>query len=339
MEENVVGSAQGGEAVAESQNTFQDITEKKTKKKVPKFDKVTWKEDAKRNWPLYLIALIPFAYFLIFHYLPMIGLVMAFQDFAPALGFFNSKFVGFDNFKQLFTGTEFLYALRNTTIIALLNLTLGFAAPVLLGLLVSTLRSKRFSRTVQTITYVPYFVSSVVVCTIAQIFLDNNGAIVKVLGWFGYDGGNLLAQNSPVFWFIICFLRIWQMAGYSSIIYITSIAAINKDLYDAAAIDGANRWQMMKNVTLPSILPLVIMMFTMQIGLVFKVGFDQVLLLYMPTTYEYSDVLYTYTYRMAFGSRAYGLSTAAGLFQSLIGTVLLLTGNWLSKKIAKTSMF
>lgn len=307
--------------------------------KRPKILKVPWKKDFRQNWSLYLIFLIPAAYFIIFHYLPMVGVLMAFQEYKPAKGLWGSEWVGFDNFIELFSGEAFPLALRNTCAMALLNLTVGFIAPVILGVLVSQVRSKKLSRVVQTVTYMPYFVSAVVCCTLAQEFLNDNGAITSFLSIFGVQKQNLLAINGPSFWLINTCLNIWQMAGYSSIIYITSIAAINKDLTDAAAIDGANRWHVMKNVTIPAILPIVIMMFTMQIGLVFKQGFDKVLLLYMPITYEYSDVLYTYTYRTAFtGSHAYGLSTASGLFQSVVGMVLLLFGNWLSKKLAKTSM-
>lgn len=302
--------------------------------------KPTWRQDFRKNWQLYLIFLIPAAYFIVFHYLPMFGILMAFQEYKPAKGIWGSEWVQFDNFKELFSGEAFPLALRNTSAMALLNLTVGFIAPVILGLMVSQLRSKRLSRVVQTVTYMPYFVSAVVCCTLAKEFLSSNGAITALLGIFGVEKQNLLANNSPSFWWINTFLNIWQMAGYSSIIYITTIAGVNNSLYDAASIDGANRWKMLLHITLPSILPIIIMMFTMQIGLVFKQGFDKVLLLYMPTTYEYSDVLYTYTYRTAFtGSHAYGLSTASGLFQSVIGMTLLMFGNWLSNKLAKNSMF
>lgn len=302
--------------------------------------RVSWREDFRKDWKLYLIFLIPATYFIVFHYLPMPGILMAFEEFSPQKGLFGSQWVGMQNFMELFTGDEFLRVLRNTSAIAALNLSLGFAAPVILGLLVAQLRSQRMSRVVQTVTYMPYFVSAVVCCTIAQEFLSQNGAITQFLSLFGFEKQNILAINGPSFWLINCLLGIWQMAGYSSIVYITAIAAVDKNLYDAAAIDGANRWDMMRRITLPSIKPLVIMMFTMQIGLVFKQGFDKVLLLYMPTTYEFSDVLYTYTYRAAFGSsRAYGISTASGLFQSVIGMVLLLLGNKLSRKYAGTSTF
>ena len=300
----------------------------------------TWKYDFTKNWQLYLLFVPVLAYFIIFHYAPMVGLLMAFEKFKPTRGLFGSQWVGLDNFRDLFTGDTFLNVLRNTSAMAFLNLTVGFAAPVILAMLLSEIRIKRFTRTVQITSYMPYFVSAVVVTTLASEFLSSTGALTMVLSWFGFDRQNWLANpNIPVFWLINTFIEIWQGAGWGSIIYIAAIANVNGDLHEAAAIDGANRWQRLWRVTFPSILPLIIVMFTMRIGLVFRQGFDKVLLLYMPATYEVSDCLYTYTYRMAFGQTVnYGLSTASGLFQSVIGSFLLIVSNKLSKKLSGTSM-
>lgn len=308
--------------------------------KTKHIDKKTWSYDFKHNWALYLIFLIPFAFFIIFKYIPMVGILMAFEDYKVSKGLFGSTFVGLANFRELFSGDQFPIAIRNTCAMALLNLTLGFFAPVVLGLLIGQLRSKKFSRVVQTITYMPYFVSAVVCCSLAQEFLNDTGAITQFLSLFGFEKMNWLANNGPSFWLINCFLGIWQGAGYGAIIYIATIEGINKDLYEAACIDGATRWQRLTNVTLPGVLPIIVMMFTMQIGLVFMTGFDKVLLLYMPSTYEFSDCLSTYTYRMAFGSaNNFGLSTASGLLQSIVGTVLLIAGNKLSAAVTKHSLF
>lgn len=302
--------------------------------------KKTWQYDFKKNWILYAIFLIPFVFFLIFKYIPMAGILMSFQDYKVSKGLLGSTWVGLDNFKELFSGDQFPIALRNTCAMAVLNLTLGFIAPVVLGLLVGQLQSKKFSRVVQTVTYMPYFVSAVVCCSLAAEFLNDTGAITQFLSMFGLETKNWLANNGPSFWFINCFLGIWQGAGYGSIIYIATIAGINKDQYEAACIDGASRWQRLKNVTLPGVMPVIVMMFTMQVGLVFMTGFDKILLLYMPSTYEFSDCLSTYTYRMAFGSsNNFALSTASGLLQSIVGTILLITGNKLSAKATKHSLF
>lgn len=312
--------------------------EKSHKKQSP--DKVSLKKDLKKNGILYLIFLIPAAYLIIFKYIPMVGILMAFQNYKVSKGLFGSEWVGLANFIELFSGDQMPIALRNTVAMALLNLTLGFAVPVALGLLISQVRSKRTSRVVQTVTYLPYFVSAVVVCSLAQEFLNDSGAITQVLAFFGLPEQNWLAVNGPSFWIINTFLGIWQGAGYGAIVYIATINGISRDLYEASAIDGANRWRQLTSITIPGVLPIIVMMFTIQIGLVFMAGFDKVLLLYMPSTYEYSDVLSTYTYRMAFGSSiSYGLSTASGLFQSIVGTILLIVGNKLSAAMTKMSLY
>lgn len=191
----------------------------KTKSKSATYNpKNTWKYDLKKNGVLYLIFLIPFTFLLIFKYIPMVGILMAFQDYKVAKGLFDSPWVGLDKFRELFAGAQFGYAFRNTVYMALLNLTLGFIIPVILGLLISQVRNKRRSRVVQTFTYMPYFVAPVVVCTLAKEFLKEGGAITMFLTMFGLPNQNWLAVNSPVFWFINCFLGIWQGAGYGAIV-------------------------------------------------------------------------------------------------------------------------
>ena len=307
---------------------MESLTKHSSPKKPIRLQEGTWRYDLRRNWQIYLLFIPVAIYFITFHYAPMFGLAMAFERFKPTKGIFGSQWIWFDNFKDLFVGDTFLLVLRNTTAMALLNLTVGFAAPVILAMLLSEVRIRRFSRTVQVISYMPYFVSAVVVTTLASEFLSSTGALTTILSWFGFDRQNWLANShKPVFWLINTFIEIWQGAGWGSIIYFAAISNVNGDLHEAAAIDGANRWQRMWRVTFPSILPLIIVMFIMRIGLVFRQGFDKVLLLYMPSTYEVSDCLYTYTYRMAFGQTVnYGLSTASGLFQSVIGTTLLQIG-------------
>jgi ABC-type polysaccharide transport system permease subunit len=300
-----------------------------------------WKQDWKENRYLYLIFLPAGLYFLIFHYAPMAGIVTAFQDFSISKGIFKSDWVGIQNFVDLFTGDTFGKVMRNTMAMALLNLTIGFVAPILLALLLSEISLKRFRRIGQTFTYMPYFVAAVVVTYLVKEFLGANGALTQVLSVFGLKKQNWLANRTiPVFWLINCFTGIWQSAGFSSIIYFTAISNISPDLYEAAAIDGVTYLQRIIHITLPSITPTVIIMFTLQVGLVFTLGFDKILLLYMPLTYDVADVLTTYTYRMAFGQGTnYGLSAASGLFQSVVATALLLVSNWLAKKAASSSLF
>ncbi len=301
----------------------------------------TWAYDFSRNKTIYLLFVPVMLFFIIFHYLPMGGLLMAFQDYKVTRGILGSKWVMFQNFIDLFTGDTFLLVFRNTAVIALLKMTVGFAAPVILAVLFSELRLRKFTRTVQVASYMPYFVSAVVVTTLSSEFLSSTGALTTLLSWFGLDMQNWLANpNIPVFWIIYTGIEIWQGAGWGSIIYFAAIQNVNGDLHEAAAIDGANRWIRLWKITLPSILPLIVVMFTMHIGLVFKGGFDKILLLYMPSTYDVADVLYTYTYRMAFGTTVnYGLATASGLFQSVVATTLLIISNKLSKKASSSSLF
>lgn len=300
----------------------------------------TWKEDWIHNKSIYFVFIPVLAYLIIFNYIPMVGILMAFENYNVKLGIFGSKWVRMQNFIDLFSGDTFLLVLRNTAAMALLHITIGFVAPIILALIISEVKNKPFRRTVQTISYMPYFVSSVVVSSLAREFLSSTGALTLMLSWFGFDKQNWLANpNVPVFWLINCFIGVWTGAGWGSIIYIAAISNVNGDLHEAAAIDGANRWQRLWRITMPSILPLIVTMFTLSIGMVFKTAFNNVLLLYMPAIYDTADCLSTYTYRMAFGQTVdYGISTASGLFESVLGTTLLLFSNWLSKKVSGSSM-
>lgn len=312
---------------------------KETRKK---YDRIPWKKDFTHNWSVYLIFLPVAVYFFIFCYLPMFGLAMSFQDYSVRLGVFGSEFVGWDNFVALFSGEHFLRALKNTVIIGFFNVLFGFTAPLLFALLITQIRNKKFRKFIQVCSYMPNFVAAMVICTLINQFFDINGAITMVLcKVFGLPNQNWMAvADPPVFWLIYSLSGAWQSFGYGSIMFVAAICNINNDLYEAASIDGAGRMKKILHVTLPQILPIVIMLLTLQIGTMFKAGFDRILLLYMPGTYEVADTLYTYTYRMAFGDTPnFGLSAASGLFQSVVGTILLVFSNWLSKKTAKTSLY
>lgn len=300
-----------------------------------------WKKDFKKNGVIYLIFLPIAAYFIIFNYIPMVGILMAFENYKPAKGLFGSKWVGWANFAKLFGGKDFPNAFKNTAIMAVMSILLGFLPPIILAILFSECKPKRFKRITQIISYMPNFVSTVVVCSIVMEFVSKNGPITQFLMLFGMKQQNLLASTKePIFKLIYCFIGVWVGFGYGSIIYTTAISNVNGELKEAAALDGANRMQRIWHIVLPSIKHLVIMQLTMAVGTMFMVGFDKVLLLYMPKTYSVSDVLYTYTYRMAFGNKVdYGISTASSLFQSILGTVLLLTSNKLSRKFANYSLF
>lgn len=304
--------------------------------------KGSWSLDFYQNWQVYLMFIPVILYEIVLHYLPMFGVLMAFEDYSVGKGYFGSPWVGMKNFVDLFTGEQFPIALRNTIIIAILKGTIGFIAPVAFAVLLSLLRSKKYKRTVQTMSYLPNFVASVVVASLVIEFLGKDGPLTMLLTHFGGENKNWLADsNPPVFWLIYLFMGIWQGIGWGSIMYVASIATVSNDLQEAAALDGANRLQRMFLITLPCIKPMIIMMLVLNIGLSFSTGFDNILLLYMPSTYNVADTVYTYTYRMAFGGGAsnYSLSAASGLFQSVVGTILLVGSNALSKKFSESSLF
>ena len=301
---------------------------------------IPWKTDFKRNWSLYLIFVPVLVYFVLFNYLPMFGIVMAFQDFKISRGFLGSAFVGLRNFIELFTGETFGLVMRNTIVMSLLNLTIGYVAPIIFAIIITEAKLPRFKRAAAVVSYIPNFIAAVVVAQLTREFLSRSGSITGMLAWFGFDKQNWLANSDvPVFWIINTIINIWIGLGYGSRIFVAAISNVNADLYEASAIDGAGRLRRLFFITLPCITPMIVMMFTLRIGLVFVVGFDKILLLYMPTTYATADVLTTYTYRMAFGMQTnYSLSSASGLFQSVIGTILLLISNWLSKKATSSSL-
>ncbi|MDE7352560.1 MAG: ABC transporter permease subunit [Acetatifactor sp.] len=299
------------------------------------------RKDWRKNWQIYLLFLPLAVYFIIFNYIPMVGILVAFEDYSVTKGFFGSPWVGFANFRVLFTGDEFLIALRNTACMAVLNLALGFLPPIILALLFSECHLKPYRRFTQIVSYMPNFVSAVVVCALVTEFFGMSGAITKILTAIGFQEQNWLANTQiPVFWLIYAFIGIWMGAGFGSVIYTAIISSVSGDLKEAAALDGANRWQRIRYVVLPALLPLCMMNLTLSVGTMFLAGWDKVLLLYMPKTYDVSDVLYTYTYRMAFGNSVnFGLSTASGLFQSIIGTTLLIVSNKINKKLTSYGLF
>ena len=303
----------------------------------------SWKTELRRDWVLYLLFLPIIIYELVLHYLPMFGIVMAFQDYNVVDGYFHSPWVGMKNFIDLFTGDDFPQAIRNTVVIGLLKCTIGFVAPIIFALMLSLINSKKFKRTAQTMSYMPNFVAAVIVCSLFTQFLAKDGPLTLLLTRiFGAENQNWLANDKPpVFWVIYLLMGIWQSIGWGSIMYVAAISQVSGDLHEAAALDGATRLQRLFRITLPSIMPMILMMFVINIGTAFAAGYDNILLLYMPSTYNVSDTVYTYTYRLAFGGGTsnYSLSAASGLFQSLVSTVLLVASNTLSRKTAGSSLF
>lgn len=305
--------------------------------KAAKVAKTTWKRDFKMNWKIYLLVLPIIVYFIIFNYLPMGGLIMAFQNFSPVKGFLGSDFVGFDHFIQFFTAPNFFQILRNTFVISLLGLAIGFPLSIAFALLLNEIYLTFFKKTVQTISYMPYFVSTVVICGLIIDFVSSNGIITNLLVKFGFERQNLLL-NPNYFWAINLLSDIWQGLGYGSIIFIAAISGVSPEQHEAAAIDGATRLKRVWHVTLPGIMPTIITMLVLRCGLLMSVGFEKILLLYNPSIYETADVISTNVQRMGLQKMQYGYSAAVGLFNSVVGTTLLLVSNAISRKYAEHSV-
>ena len=301
--------------------------------------KTTWKHDILMNWRFYLLFAPVFVYFIIFNYVPMGGIVMAFQDYRPAKGIFGSEWIGFENFIEFFTMPNFWRLMRNTFVISFLGLAIGTPVSIIFALLLNEIHMRWFKKSVQTISYLPYFVSMVVIAGLVIEFVSSNGIITNILvNWFGFERTNLL-MNPKYFWTINLLSDIWQGMGYGSIIYISAISGVNQELYESAALDGTNRLQRVWEVTVPCIVPTIVTMLVLRCGTLMAVGHDKILLLYNSSIYETADVIATYINREAFGGgQQYGYSAAVGLFNSVIGTTLLLVSNFISSKLSDTKV-
>lgn len=302
------------------------------------YSKKAIRQDWLRNWKLYLMMLPVIAYYIAFCYKPMYGAIIAFKDFSPGLGIWGSDWVGLENFRDFFTGADFRRTLFNTLNISILSIVFGFPAPIILALLINELNSKRYAKLVQTITYMPHFISLVVVCGLIKDFVSDTGVITSILGLFGVPKTNLL-QEPRAFVPIYIISSIWQEIGWGSIIYLAALAGVDQELYEAAAIDGAGRLRQTISVTLPGIAPTIITMFILKLGSVMNVGFEKIILLYQPMTYETADVISSYVYRIGLVDQQYGFSTAVGLFNSVINFALILAANTISRRVNETSLW
>lgn len=296
------------------------------------------KSDFKRNKYIYLMAIPVLAFYIIFHYAPMYGAIMAFKDFNPAHGILGSDWVGFEHFKQFFQGVYFGRLIKNTLLISLYSLLWGFPAPIILALLLNEVSNKYFKRAAQTITYLPHFISMVVVCGIIVDFTSSEGIITSIVAMFGGETTNLL-MKAELFRTIYVASGIWQGVGWGSIIYLATMSNIDTQLYEAAIIDGANKWKQVLNVTLPSIAPTIVILLVLRMGSIMSVGFEKIILLYNPRIMETADVISTYVYRRGLLDFDYSFSAAVGLFNSAINFVLIILANKLSRNVSETSLW
>ncbi|MTH54343.1 ABC transporter permease subunit [Bacillus mangrovi] len=284
--------------------------------------------------------LVPFIlWYLIFQYKPMAGLQIAFKDYSLFKGIAESPWVGFENFIRFFESEYFIRTLTNTVLISIYGLVFGFPAPILLAILINEVKNKVFKSTVQTLTYLPHFISIVVITgIITNMLAPTNGLVNLLIERLGGEKTYFLTE-SEYFRTIFTSMNIWKDVGFNAIIYLAAIAGINPALYEAAKMDGANRWRQMWHVTIPGILPTIIILFLIQIGAFLEVGYEAIILLYQPSTYETADVINTYVYRAGLQGGEYEIGAAAGLFNSIVGLILVVTANKLSKKFTENSLW
>ena len=293
--------------------------------------------DFRENWVVYLLLLLVVVWCIIFCYLPMFGIVMAFENFKFAKGILGSAWVGFKNFEKFFSSYYFWRLLRNTLALSVKDLIFSFPAPIIFALMLNELRNRQFKKSIQTISYLPYFISMVVVCGLVKTFTEANGIFSLISQSLG--GPKELISNPGSFHGIMISSGIWQGLGYGSVIYISALTAIDQELYDSAKLDGANRWKQTLHVTIPGIMPTIIIMLIMRVGHLMSVNYQKIILLYSPATYETADTISTFVYRKGLLDGDYAYAAAVDLFNSVINTILLVTVNWISRKKSETSLF
>lgn len=277
-------------------------------------------------------------WYVIFCYVPMYGTVIAFKKYSVGLGIFKSSWVGIDNFTAFFRDVNSWRIIKNTLLISIYDILWGFPAPIILALLLNEVKNKFFKRTVQTLTYLPYFISTVVVCGIIVDFTSSSGLINQLISSFGFEKTNLLSQ-SGLFRTIFISTNIWQSIGWNSIIYLAALSNIDPGLYEAAVMDGAGKWKQLIHVTLPGLTSTIMVLLILRMGSIMSIGFEKIILLYNPLTYETADVISSYVYRRGLLNADYSYSTAIGLFNSVINLLFLVGANWLSKKYTENSLW
>ena len=296
------------------------------------------KRDFQKNRSLYFMIIPVVLFYILFHYKTMYGAIIAFYNYRPARGLEGSKWVGLDHFIYFFKSPFFMRTLKNTLAISLLNLLFAFPAPIILALLLNEVRNKYFKKVVQTVTYLPHFISSVIICGMLTSFCLSTGLFNDIIELFGGKRIPLL-QGTDYYRTIYIASDIWQTIGWSSIIYLAALSGVDKNLYEAAQLDGASKWKQTWNITLPSILPTIMIQLILRIGTLMSIGHEKTLLIYNPTNYAVSDIISTYNFRMGLELGDWSYATAIGLFNSVVNCILLVMSNKLSKKYTENSLW
>ena len=297
------------------------------------------KRKIKSNIPLYVLLFPSIILLLMFAYIPMLGLVIAFKDYSPANGILNSPWVGFKYFTQFFNSVQFGTTMMNTLKISIYSILVGFPLPILLALLCNQLRAGKFKKVFQVTTYLPHFISTMVMCGIIILFLSpNSGLIANIFRTLGWTMPNLLSKPDS-FAGVYVWSDVWQHIGWDSIIYLAALSAIDPTYYEAATMDGASRMQKILNIDLPLLLPTAMILLILRAGSLLSIGFEKVLLLQNPLNLAGSEVISTYVYKVGMQNFQYSYSTAIGLFNTVVNLIILLSVNWFSKRYTKTGLF
>lgn len=292
----------------------------------------------KESRALYLLMLPSIIIFLLFTYYPMYGVIIAFKNFTPAEGIWGSEWVGLNNFIQYFNSYQFGLTIRNTIVISLYTILVTFPLPIALALMCNQIRAKKFKKFFQVSTYLPHFISTVVMCGMLILFLSpSTGIISKIVGLFGFELPNLMG-SAAAFPHIYVWSEAWQHVGWDSILYIATLSSVDPSLYEAATMDGAGKWKKMLHIDVPALMPTVTIMLILRMGSVMSVGFEKVYLLQNTLNSSTSEIISTYVYKMGLISNQYSLSSAIGLFNNVINLALLLLVNAISKKLSDTSL-
>lgn len=305
---------------------------------IPRPQNEVWRR-MKRNKLLYLMILPGMLYFIIFKYLPMFGLIISFQDFKPYKGFIHSEWVGLKHFERLFTEPEFLMILKNTLVLFGLNLFIYFPIPIILSLMLNEIRISAFKRTVQTLIYIPHFMSWVIIVSISYVMLTMDGGIInQLLVHFGHEKINFLLSPE---WFRPMYIIqvIWREAGWGTIIYLAAIAAVDPELYEAARMDGAGRFRQMWHITLPSIRGVIVTLLILKIGDILELGFEHVYLLLNSMNRNVAEIIDTYVYTAALKQGQFSYSTAIGFFKSFVGLIMVMIANKLARKFGEEGVY
>ncbi|MCM3784738.1 ABC transporter permease subunit [Neobacillus mesonae] len=292
-----------------------------------------------RDRSLYLLALPGILFFLVFKYVPMWGIVISFQDYSPFLGIMDSPWVGMKHFANFFASPDFMLMLRNTLAISLLNLLLYFPFPILIALLLNELRSAAYKRIVQTVIYMPHFLSWVIIAGLTfLLFAKGEGLINDVLEWLGRPRTDVMT-NPDAFWILVTLQSIWKEGGWGTIVFLAAIAGVSPQLYEAARMDGAGRFRQIWHITLPAIRPVIVVLLILRLGDIMDVGFEQIFLMYNGAVSEVAEVFDTYVYRTGITQGKFSYSTAVGLFKSLVGLVLVVVTNRLAKRLGEEGVY